>query len=207
MRQRINTRLHRPDGHAERDFYVGRYPDGYHHGQWDDHVQRVAFSVDYATRVLQGRTVETIADLSCGDGAIPLGIAARLPSVRQTILGDINPNGHPLLAIHGALPGTIGELDSWNPPVDLFVLSETIEHVMDPDFVLEQLRPRARHLFLSTPVDEPVTHGNPEHYWSWGINDMADMLHTAGWSPLDYFTFTPTPRPDAGYDFQMWVCE
>lgn len=207
MRRRINDHLRRADTSAERTFYAERYPSGYHHGAWDDHVQRVAFSIDYIAGVLKNQTIRTVADLSCGDGAIPFGVAARFPTVGQTILGDINPSSHSLLAIHGALPGTIGELDRWPVPVDLFILSETIEHVTDPDFVLEQLRPRARYLFLSTPVNEPVNHGNPEHYWSWDTADMDSMLRMAGWSPIDYIVFTPDPRPDAGYDFQMWVCE
>jgi len=204
---RINHEARRGTEELERRFYQDRYPNGYQHVVWADHVERVNRSVDYVGLVLRDRAVRTIADLSAGDGAIPLGIARTLDvPPENVILGDINPHPGRGFSVTGALPGTLGEL-STTDPVDLYVCSETLEHLDDPDFLLEQLRARSRYLFVSTPADEPLGHGNHEHYWSWGTADLMDMLHAAGWSPIDYMVFTPIFRPESGYDFQMWVCE
>jgi hypothetical protein len=207
MRKRINDDIRRSGALEEQQFYVQRYPSGYRHDVWGDHVQRVSFSVSILTQWAGYWGIKTIADLSAGDGAIARGVASGL-GVRDddVILGDINPCHDIGARIAGPLPDTLEELPAAG--VDLFILSETIEHVEDPDFLLEQIRQRARYLFVSTPVDEsPVTHHNPEHYWSWGTNDVATMLGSAGWNPIDYMIFTPDPRPADGYDFQMWVCE
>lgn len=203
MRIRINERSRRTTSAEERSFYAQRYPDGYHTHQWGDHVQRVAASAEYIIDVIGQTDIVTIGDLSCGDAGIPIRVGQHYSSA--LILGDLNPCFDAGVTIVGALPGTLEELPSGG--VDLYICSETIEHVEDPDFLLAEIRRRAHRLFVSTPVDEPVTYGNLEHYWSWGTDDVELMLRSTGWTPIDHQVFTPDPRPEGGYDFQMWVCE
>jgi hypothetical protein len=200
---RFRLRDARPEGEAP--FYTARYPDGYRHDIWADHVERVDASVEmllgYRSRF------RTAADLSCGDGAILRG----LPDLEQVWLGDLNPSapaewpeGTAWTLEPGALPDSLGNLPE---PVDLFVLSETLEHVDDPDVLLRAIRKHARYLFLSTPVEERADSGNTEHYWSWGVSDVHDMLTDAGWSPLEQRVLEPASTrhvPDA-YRYQLWV--
>lgn len=202
MRQPINTR--RAGALAEKLFYTERYPRGYQHGNWADHIERVAASVEFLKTYAPPQT-RTVADLSCGDGAIPLQYG-NLVAANRIVLGDINPNAQIHLTVFGALPDTLEELPV-EDPVDLYVCSETIEHVPDPDFLLQEIRKRARHLFLSTPLSEPVDHGNPEHYWSWDADGVREMLEAAGWTPVEYRVFVPEFRPPSGYDFQFWMCK
>lgn len=176
------------------------YPSGYHHTVWPDHVERVAASVQFInTSVAEsGLIVDSIADLSCGDGTIPRELSVLMQPDRL-ILGDINSQEG--LQVIGPLPETLEEL---TPPVDLYVCSETIEHMDDPDFLLQQLRLKSRYLFLSTPVSEPLHYGNTEHYWSWSVDDMSQMLIDADWSPVDHQVFVP--ESNQTYTFQFWMC-
>lgn len=86
-------------------------------------------------------------------------------------------------------------------PVDVYICSETLEHLEDPDAVLRKIRGKSGHLVLTTP-DSEATNENPEHYWSWGTGDLESMLHAAGWTgSVELFT------PDIDYyTFQIWTC-
>jgi len=205
---RVRLREARPEGEAV--FYARTYPDGYKHDRWPDHIERVKASADLIDRYRGA--IRSAADLSCGDGAL-LNMISRY--LGRAIFGDLN--GAPVSAIvscsaesirhlpAGILPSTLDHLT--DDPVDLFVLSETIEHMDDPDALLRAIAPHARYLFLSTPLDEPASTGNAEHYWGWGQADVHEMLQANGWNPLEVQLFTPqsTRHMDNAYTFQLWM--
>lgn len=207
---RVRLRSARPEGEAA--FYARTYPDGYQHDRWPDHVERVAASVELISR--WSGPIRSAADLSCGDGAILRGLAHGLDRVH---LGDLNGSGRDAVDsvalagagevgpfLSGILPDTLALLPE---PVDLFVLSETVEHLDDPDSLLSLLTGHARYLFLSTPVDEPAGTGNMEHYWGWGQADVHRMLEDTGWTPLELKLLTPvsTRNYADAYTFQLWM--
>lgn len=191
----------------EAELYARTYPDGYRHDRWPDHIERVDASVEMIRRY--AGQIRTAADLSCGDAAI----LCQLSGIREMWLGDLQgvpstpPAGtsarvHPVPA--GPLPDSLADLPE---PVDLYVLSETIEHMDDPDELLRQLASCATYLFLSTPLNEVTGSGNVEHYWSWGQEDIHAMLQEAGWSPLEFQRLVPQSTlhlPDT-YHYQLWM--
>lgn len=206
------VRLRDPRSADQEAAYYGRvYPEGYRHTSWPDHVERIKASADLIDRYRN--QIHTAADLSCGDGAL-LNMISRY--LDHAWFGDLN--GVPVSAQVScsagevtalprgeALPGSLAGLPERG--VDLFILSETLEHVPDPDDLLRRLRGHATYLFLSTPVDEPEGSGNLEHYWGWGTEDVFDMLQAAGWHPLEKQVLVPESTrhlPDA-YSYQMWM--
>lgn len=165
------------------------YAKPHDHTQWVDHLIRVDVTIAIA-RGLAGQPV-TAADLSCGDAAI---VKALDP--RRSYLGDYAPG----YELHGPIEETIHEI----PRVDLFVCSETIEHLDDPDKVLKEIRGRAASLVLSTPVDcwnDP----NPEHYHAWDREAVEEMLTAAGWQVAYYNALDLRPLTGA-YCFGIWAC-
>lgn len=165
------------------------YAQTYDHTRWPDHVERVAHTTAVLDRLAAEMNAETVADLSCGDGAIVGG--SQHPWQRR-ILSDIAATGVPI-------EKAIADLD----PVDVFVCSETLEHVEDPDGLLAAIRAKARALLLTTPADE-ADDLNPEHYWSWGVEDLRTMLTNAGWARCAVELFTPDAVDY--YTFQVWTC-
>lgn len=197
------TRL-RPAVDDTAAFYTARYPDGYDHHAWTDHEERIKATVDFTVAALATETgqppVRTIADLSCGDGALALSLAVRLGTDVPPVLGDVNgASGMGDLDVIGPLPDTLALLT--DNPVDLYVCSETLEHLDDPETFLHALRPRTRYLLVTTPEDETST-GNPEHYWGWDSEFMHALLVNHGFTwTAGYQLFTPLTADV--YRFQM----
>lgn len=173
------------------------YPRPHAHARWADHVIRVGETIRLAQALLP--VGGTVADLSCGDGAIAHGLLG----ARNLILGDFAP-GWP---IQGPIERTA--LDVARDSVDLWILSETLEHLDDPELVLRLVRARARRLVLSTPdgerPDPADARCNPEHVWGWDCEEVGRMLEATGWTPLRRRVLE---HPAGGmYSFQLWGCE
>jgi hypothetical protein len=156
--------------------------------RWRDHEVRVAATIALA-RGFEG--VESVADLSAGDGRI-----ARAVEADVTILGDFAP-GYP---IAGPIEQTLLEL----PEVDLYICSETLEHLDDPDAVLRELRPRTRFAVISTPLEAWSDYGNPEHYWSWDRDAVEAMISAAGFE-LEAFCRLDLRPGWSPYCFGIWA--
>ena len=202
-------RLREPRLAEEESQYYGRvYPDGYRHDRWPDHVERVAASVDMIRKYTG--LIATAADLSCGDAAILRQLS---PELETAYLGDLNgitvdSAEWGSRIVHTLPPGLLPDsLDYLPECVDLFVLSETLEHIPDPDMLLQSLKLFSRYLFLSTPEQEREDSGNLEHYWSWASADIQEMLTAAGWTPLERQLLVPqsTRTLDGAYHYQMWM--
>jgi hypothetical protein len=147
------------------------YATPHDHTRWADHRMRVDVTADLATYMLQPG--QTVADLSCGDAAIVRRLVTRCQAT--AILGDLAP-GYDLC---GPIEETIRQI----PHVDLFVCSETLEHVDDPDKVLRAIREKTNLLILSTPDGETDGSRNREHVWGWDAEAVGEMLAAAGFTP------------------------
>lgn len=163
------------------------YAKPHQHTAWLDHKVRVAVTAQFA-HALVGK-VGTGADLSCGDGTILSSL-----DVGERFFGDFAP-GY-------SLTGPVDETIEQIPPVDLFVSTETLEHLDDPDQTLKLIRGKASTLILSTPVDA-FQDSNLEHYWAWSRAGVETMLADAGFTVVAYCEVDF--RPSGGdYSFGVW---
>jgi hypothetical protein len=141
------------------------------------------------TFVPKGRVV---ADLSCGNGAL-----ARHIGWPNTILGDYAPG----YTYQGRLEDTIEQLATM---VDLYICSETLEHLDEPWQVLGRIREWAGWLFVSTPL-ECWDDSNAEHVWAWDREGIEEMFATSGWEPQAFATLDSRTWGEP-YLYGMWVC-
>lgn len=162
------------------------------HTRWPDHLYRVDVTTAMAGQLLP--LGGTLADLSCGNAAIAKRLASSHVAGKVT-LGDYAPG----YSLTGAIEQTIDLID----PVDLFICSETIEHLDDPDAVLKKIRAKTDRLVLSTP-DGETNNWNPEHVWGWDSEAVEAMLRAAGFAPVVHTT-VDTSRM-GGYVYQIWGC-
>lgn len=156
------------------------------HRQWSDHLVRVGVTTQIAKWMVGEYSVESVADLSCGNGAI----INSLPGNHYK--GDFAP-GYEYV---GPIEETIWSI----PQVDLFICSETLEHVDEPLEVLKSIRQQTKTLLLSTPEDN-WNDSNPEHYWSWSAEGVRGLLEQAGFEIALYNRLQPV---NYIYTYQIW---
>ncbi len=168
------------------------YASPYDHTRWEDHRIRVSVTIHVGRWMRDHIQAQSAADLSCGDGAILRGL-----DIPESVYGDLVPATH--LNKTGHILETLEELSS----VDLFVLSETLEHVENPRTLLSEIRSKSAALVLSTPEGEEGN-GNPEHYWGWDRDDIRQLLEETGWDPVVCTLLNP--QVPGGYTYQIWGC-
>jgi hypothetical protein len=168
------------------------------HTCWPDHVLRVDETVKLARQLIAlTGPPRVIADLSCGDAAIARHLAPHGAPACRVMLGDIAPG----YEFTGPIEQTIHQVTR----ADLFICTETIEHLDDPDKVLRLIGHKARSLVLSTPDSEPPD-ANAEHYWAWDQDGVRDMLIAAGWSPVLSRAAEYRDENRWPWKYQIWGC-
>lgn len=135
--------------------------------------------------------VTSAADLSCGNGAI-----LEVLNVKK-YLGDYAPK----YQYQGPLEKTIHEI----PNVDIYVCSETLEHLDDPEYALKLIREKSKSLILSTPIEQ-WDDTNAEHYWAYDREGVEELLTKAGWTP-NVFLFLDTQVFREPYKYGIWGCK
>ena len=141
--------------------------------------------------------VSSVADMSCGSGEIARRIAKH--SGIEPILGEYGPG----YEYTGPLHETVPEI----PHVELFICTETVEHLDDPDRDLKLIREKCDKLLLSTPMDEGDGNGKTPatgHYWTWGRHDVEMMLLDAGFNVNAFILIDMTPRLWDHCQFGVW---
>lgn len=190
------------------------YKNGYDHTTSIQHKLRVALSIQLAVWTINRWNLQRVADFSCGDGHI-ISELIRSKNVTEAIIGDfaqvnvdkvrenLGINEDVKISYH---VGDISQLlSNVEKDIDLFILTETIEHVEDPEKLLYELSKKVRFLILSTPIDEQDA-GNPEHYWGWSNEEMNTLLIDNAWEPI---ISNPLHFKEKAlvYDFQLWLTQ
>lgn len=183
----MRVRLH--EKHSDKrlqDIYAAPHQ----HGKWFDHRVRVQTTIALAQTI---DCKKSAADLSAGDATIIKSL-----DVYDRYIGDFAPG----YEFAGAIEETIHQI----PNVELFICSETLEHLDDPDSVLKEIRKKADWIVVSTPLGE-TGHKNLEHYWGWDAEGVESMLVSAGWKPFIYNEINFKDKGRFMYDYQIWLCQ
>jgi 2-polyprenyl-3-methyl-5-hydroxy-6-metoxy-1,4-benzoquinol methylase len=140
-------------------------------GEFNDHVEREHVArYEFAKRFCHGRAV---ADIACGTG---YGMKI-LGAVASSVDGY---DKEPLCR------NTVIDLDreSWTKSYDVIVSFETIEHLDQPAFFLENAQRTAQQLIVSTPIGEFRGY-NPHHKQVWSLAQFGSLLET--YFDVEYF--------------------
>ena len=169
------------------------YPQPHDHAIYGrGHGIRVNMTIHLAQDMAYQVKAKSVADLSCGNGVI-----AKALNIEKTTLGDY-AQGY---EYSGPLEVNLKNIEN----VDLYICSESIEHVENPSSVLNLIRQKSKTLVLTTPID--AWHDtNEEHYWAWGRQDVEALLKNAGWNP-DIFIMLDTTVFSEPYIYGMWGCK
>jgi hypothetical protein len=139
--------------------------------------------------------VASLADMSCGDATIARALGEYNEVV--PLLGD--------LASGYEFEGSLQETVSLLPVVELFICTNTLEHLDDPDADLRLIRDHTDKLLVSTPVDE-WNEPSGGHYWAWSREGVEEMLGAAGFQVSAYVELDLTPFWNPHCKHGMWAC-
>ena len=146
--------------------------------QWIDHQARTLAT----GALIAWQKPDSILDPACGDGSIVLA-SMKHHNPKRVLLDDMISHG--------------GKFD-------MIVLTETLEHLEEPDATLALARDHADILIASSPeMRLGQMDGNPEHLWMFDGGGYHDMLAAAGWAVVQK---THLAFPGLMYDFGIWVC-
>ena len=131
-------------------------------GEFNDDVEREHVArYKFAQRFCAGKKV---ADIACGTG---YGIKI-LAEVAESVVGyDKEP-------LCGNLIVDL-EKQSWNGIYDVLVSFETLEHLENPEFFLENARKTSKLLVVSSPIGEFRGY-NPHHKQVWTFHEFRELL-------------------------------
>jgi hypothetical protein len=164
------------------------YKEPHNHKVFPDHRLRVEMTIAFASWFKNTRIV---ADLSAGDASIINAIEADI-----RYIGDYAP----AYDFVGLIDDTIEQI----PNVDLFICSETIEHLDNPEATLAKIRAKTKYLIVTTPIGESDSN-NPQHYWGWDEDGVRELLEGAGFHPVIHSTLGFSD-PSYVYKYQLWGC-
>jgi len=171
--------------------------------QWTDHQARTLVT----GALIAWQQPESILDPACGDGSIVLA-SMRHHMPARVYLNDISIPSISKLKDRGidAVLTTkdIDDAIRETPEVSMIVLTETLEHLADPDATLRLAREKAAIIVASSPEMRPGQQdNNPEHLWQFDGDGYFEMLRDAGWNAIHK---THMGFPVLLYDFGIWVC-
>jgi len=105
------------------------------------------------------------------------------------------------------LTGPILETIKFIPIVDLFICTETLEHLDDPEANLQAIRGKCTNLLVSTPIDQPLETAGGGHCWVWSRSDVEEMLVATGFTLQAFVELDMTLGWMPGYvKFGIWAC-
>ncbi len=125
-----------------------------------EHIARYEWAKQFCRR-------KTVADIASGTG---FGMEI-LRTVAASVDGyDKEPLGQEFVIDL--------EKQAWTKRYDVIVSFETIEHLANPAFFLENARRTCRSLLLSTPVNEKPG-ANMYHKQSWSFPELKELVETS----------------------------
>lgn len=156
------------------------------------HGLRVEITKIVALDIAREVSASSVADLSCGNGEI-----AKSLCFTNTFLGDFAEGYHFVGPIENTILGI--------PEVDVYICSETLEHLDCPEEVLGLIRKKAKSLVLTTPIGA-WNDTNKEHYWAWDREGVETLLKDSGWS-IETFAMLDSTVFGEPYVYGMWGCK
>jgi len=173
------------------EFLKKLYQEPHDHWRYGrGHGLRVEVTKIITNDIVREVAAQTIADLSCGNAEIANSTGL------TSYLGDFAPG----YKYKGPLEFTLHQI----PDVDIYICSETLEHVNDPKIVLSTIRNKSKSLILTTPINA-WQDTNKEHYWAWDREGVEELLAGANWKPSVYAELDSTVFGES-YIYGIWGC-
>ncbi len=189
----MEYRLFEPDKPKFHDaaFYAER-PVSDHISE-PEHHPRMVRALREVQYLVKNFPIHSLADFGAGNGGFLNEVRKRHPHLE--LWGyDMQPANiqyaQEKFGVDVVLEDITRDLDRLLYQADIVVLTETLEHLVDPHGFLERLSkadPAPRYIVASSPANETPDQHYEFHLWAWTETSYADMFNAAWWTVLKHY--------------------
>lgn len=143
--------------------------------------------MDVALQMVLDSGAKHVVDLGCGDGGMLslLAAADRGISARGYDFAPANEIGW---LERGVMCYPLDFVNRWGeiPGADLYLATEVLEHLEEPEEVVRRVAQRGSMLVASSPWGESAASIDGSHNWAWDMEGYADLFKRAGMRVLQH---------------------
>jgi 2-polyprenyl-3-methyl-5-hydroxy-6-metoxy-1,4-benzoquinol methylase len=167
--------------YATAEWYEPR--ESAHHLEEEGHVHRLEKALEHALSVENNDTgATTLSDLGCGDGGFLQALRDSGSNLRAWGY-DLAPNN---IQYAQQVRGVDARYtDFKNDDIvygDITVMTEVLEHLVDPYDTLESLP--SRYIIASSPNNETDKSHYEFHLWAWDAEGYTNLFNECGWNVI-----------------------
>lgn len=155
---------------------------------WEQPWQRPRMdrAVAYVNHAATTMNVRSVVDLGCGDG----GIVAAIRDLGLDVIGyDFQPSNADGWKERGVDEICFAKnfVEAWwqIPGPDLYVITEVLEHLLDPHEMVRRMHARRAMVVASSPCTETFESHDECHAWAWDIGGYWKMFTDAGFHIIE----------------------
>lgn len=154
-----------------------------------EHPGRIQMAWKFVNEIIQreGKTGLTIVELGCGAGDISG------PYSHDHDVTGVDVSIHAMTEVQKRFPEmtfVLGPVEVLSPiECDILILTEVLEHLVDPGKLVRAWLPKARYAVIGHPLDEPDPPHEPGHIWSYDKIDWEVWFTTGRHNSVKYETF------------------
>jgi 2-polyprenyl-3-methyl-5-hydroxy-6-metoxy-1,4-benzoquinol methylase len=150
------------------------------HLEQESHTARLLRAAEYVRYAATGLDSVSVSDLGCGDGGL-LSLIRDLDSWGYDF-APANVAGWRERGVRATSQNAFEDLSKCKLG-NIVVMTEVLEHVLDPHGALRYLyeNPVPQYLICSSPWNETPEVHCPEHAWAWDVEGFTALIEEAGW--------------------------
>ncbi len=157
------------------EWYAGR--ERAPHLEQPGHRERLLLAIDMVKEAICTLGVISVIDLGAGDGGLlsviqPLGVPCWGHDLQQTNVDGARERGVDV-RLGDAISGDI----EW---ADLAVITECLEHLIDPHQAVRRIAEHSRVIVASSPDHETDVAHYEFHTWAWDLKGYAALIEQGG---------------------------
>lgn len=120
----------------------------------------------------------SVSDMGAGDGGL-LQLLDKVDSKWGYDLQPTNIAGAKERGVNVMLGDVLGADVSWG---DIAVMTEMLEHLLDPHGFVANIPVSVSHVIASSPINETDKSHYEFHLWAWDDRGYAELFTSQGWT-------------------------
>jgi hypothetical protein len=144
------------------------------------HEERTVMAECAIRDLVSQHAITSLTDLGCGDGDLMRRLQDLGIPMRGYTAGRENVQRAHMAGLNVQLHDFIAEPFEYD---DLIVMTEVLEHLLDPHGFLAQLD--SQFIVVSSPSAETGEWHYYHHAWAWDLEGYRTFVENAGWQILD----------------------